>query len=63
MIGNPTSRKRERRVFSRSGWGFAVLFTIIAALAIPVFAHGCHAGDHDLEPSVVPVQQKSKVRE
>ena len=31
------------------GW---LLFPVL--VAVPLFAHGCHTGDHDDEPAVVP---------
>ena len=27
---------------------------VVLSLVVPVFAHGCHAGDHDDEPAVAP---------
>ena len=27
---------------------------VLLALVVPVFAHGCHGGDHDDEPAFVP---------
>jgi len=33
----------------------AVLYVLIpVVLALFIFAHGCHVGDHDDEPSLVP---------
>jgi len=29
-------------------------FVIPVLFLLPIFAHGCHAGDHDDEPSVIP---------
>jgi len=30
----------------------------MAFAALPIFAHGCHRGDHDEEPLFVPVEQR-----
>ncbi|VTT96450.1 unnamed protein product [Gemmataceae bacterium] len=30
----------------------------IALCVLPIFAHGCHRGDHDDEPTVVPVAEQ-----
>jgi hypothetical protein len=32
----------------------ALVFFVIALLTLPIFAHGCHTGDHDDEPAFVP---------
>jgi hypothetical protein len=32
----------------------ALVFFVTAILLIPIFAHGCHTGDHDDEPAFVP---------
>lgn len=37
---------------------FGVLVVLLAALAVPVFAHGCHAGDHDDEPLAAPRDER-----
>ena len=34
------------------------LLGALVLCALPVFAHGCHRGDHDDEPAVVPVQSR-----
>jgi hypothetical protein len=31
-----------------------VCLLMVIALALPIFAHGCHTGDHDDEPSLIP---------
>jgi len=36
------------------------LFVVAAALALPVFAHGCHGDDADLEPGVGPPTQPDR---
>ncbi|HJZ59784.1 MAG TPA: hypothetical protein VKE74_32885 [Gemmataceae bacterium] len=41
------------------GWAFAALLVLLASLAIPLFAHGCHTGDHDDEPLFVPQEPQS----
>jgi hypothetical protein len=33
---------------------FLTLVFVIALLTLPIFAHGCHTGDHDDEPVFVP---------
>jgi len=38
----------------------AALFVVAAALALPVFAHGCHGDDADLEPGVGPPTQPDR---
>lgn len=43
---------------SPRGLAYGVLLVLLAALAVPVFAHGCHAGDHDDEPLVVPNDER-----
>ncbi len=42
------------------GSGVGFLFAAIAFAALPIFAHGCHRGDHDDEPLVTPVEQRAK---
>jgi hypothetical protein len=37
-----------------AGWLQTAAVAFALALAIPVFAHGCHSGDHDLEPAHIP---------
>ena len=32
----------------------------LVALAVPLFAHGCHAGDHDDEPVFAPQQHDAE---
>lgn len=45
----PDPPRAARRAFARLLPVFVVL-----SLAVPLFAHGCHRGDHDDEPSVAP---------
>ena len=33
-------------------WWFAC---VVVLVALPIFAHGCHRGDHDDEPVFVPM--------
>ena len=33
---------------------------IPVVLAVPIFAHGCHAGDHDDEPLFAPRSQNQE---
>jgi hypothetical protein len=33
-----------------------LFFLGLVLLAIPIFAHGCHRGDHDNEPFFVPLK-------
>jgi hypothetical protein len=36
-----------------------LLFAVVALVVLPIFAHGCHRGDHDDEPLVVPLDQQA----
>ncbi|WP_439626491.1 hypothetical protein [Gemmata sp.] len=36
----------------------ACVLGAVALCVLPVFAHGCHRGDHDDEPTVVPVESR-----
>ena len=38
-------------------WWVAV---VVLLLALPIFAHGCHTGDHDDEPLLVPVEERER---
>ncbi len=37
----------------------ALILAAVAMLALPIFAHGCHRGDHDDEPLYAPVEQRA----
>jgi hypothetical protein len=37
-----------------------VWLLIVVVLALPIFAHGCHAGDHDDEPALFPLKQDAE---
>jgi hypothetical protein len=32
-----------------------LVFAVVVLVALPIFAHGCHRGDHDDEPLVAPL--------
>ncbi len=36
-----------------------ILFVVIAALVLPIFAHGCHGDDVDHEPGLAPLPRSS----
>ncbi|MBY0513320.1 MAG: hypothetical protein K2P78_05350 [Gemmataceae bacterium] len=57
--GQRTAVREQRSEVSSRGFGFGVLVVLVAAVAAPVFAHGCHAGDHDDEPAAAPTEQRS----
>jgi hypothetical protein len=59
-VGSERSDVRAEKLGGR-GFAFATLFVFVAALALPVFAHGCHAGDHDDEPLFIPTEKRSEV--
>ena len=49
--------KRERSETRRGPWVFLSSLSgllAVVALAVPLLAHGCHAGDHDDEPVFAP---------
>jgi hypothetical protein len=37
-------------------------FFVAALLLFPIFAHGCHRGDHDDEPTVAPISAEEPDR-
>ena len=48
------SRETEPEPVPRAVWvAFAAML-----LALPIFAHGCHRGDHDDEPAFIPVEHR-----
>jgi len=54
LVRGRTNRARQP---NRSLWAFArpaFWFFVAAILLFPIFAHGCHRGDHDDEPCFVP---------
>jgi hypothetical protein len=49
---------------TRSGVCRAVWFAFAAMLlALPIFAHGCHRGDHDDEPAFIPIEHRASSAE
>ncbi|MBA4190173.1 MAG: hypothetical protein C0467_19485 [Planctomycetaceae bacterium] len=55
-------KEQDADVFSplfRVSHSTALIFAAIAFLVLPIFAHGCHRGDHDDEPLFVPVEHRA----
>lgn len=44
----------------RPGLSPIAWLVIVVVLALPIFAHGCHAGDHDDEPVLFPLKQDAE---
>ena len=53
------SRERKPASVPRAVW-FAVLALL---LTLPIFAHGCHRGDHDDEPQFAPIDHPTSPAE
>lgn len=55
----PEVRPSARLAPTRNGCqgGRFFLGLIVLAFTLPLFAHGCHGGDEDHEPAVVPPVQ------
>lgn len=56
MTGDRGSEIAEREAVQRPTRAF--LLGAVALCVLPIFAHGCHRGDHDDEPTVVPVAEQ-----
>jgi hypothetical protein len=50
--------ERGRRGERRAAASPVYLLGAIALCVLPIFAHGCHRGDHDDEPTVMPVAEQ-----
>ncbi|MCE9561624.1 MAG: hypothetical protein K8U57_06175 [Planctomycetes bacterium] len=53
IVAGPVRGDKETKSVSPS-----FLLVFITFLALPIFAHGCHRGDHDDEPLVVPIEHR-----
>jgi hypothetical protein len=55
-VAPPDGRPRGRAPAGLS----LILVAALAALALPLFAHGCHGADEDHEPGFAPVPTRSE---
>lgn len=52
---------RESGAGTRGAASPVFILGALVLCVLPVFAHGCHRGDHDDEPAVAPVENRAEL--
>jgi hypothetical protein len=55
-----TGDRRHETEDRKPGPWIVSCLLILVVLALPIFAHGCHSGDHDDEPLFAPPAQQQE---